>query len=94
MASFEFDTDGFHDLLPQIEKIDNEEGRTRGRGDKQQVVVKIDYDLCDYTGVCTQVCPEEVLEFRNAQSLVVKPEQCTECWICVENCVSGAIEIG
>ena len=55
--------------------------------------VKIDYDLCETTAVCSEVCPEDVLEFSERRTLVVAPEACTNCWICVDNCVSGAIEI-
>ncbi len=60
----------------------------------QRTVIRIDYDICENTAVCSEVCPENVLEPGRGHTLVVKPEACTECWICVENCVSGAIEIG
>jgi NAD-dependent dihydropyrimidine dehydrogenase PreA subunit len=61
---------------------------------KQAPLVRITYDLCEETGVCAEVCPESVLESRGGHTTVVNPEACTECWICVENCVSGAIEVG
>jgi NAD-dependent dihydropyrimidine dehydrogenase PreA subunit len=74
----------------EFDKID----RTEKAAEKvRTVVVRIDYDLCENTGVCVDVCPEDVFEAGTAHSVVSKPEACTECWICVENCASGAIEI-
>ena len=57
------------------------------------MVVTIDYDLCEATGVCAEVCPEDVLEHDNGRTNVINAAACTRCWICVDNCVSGAIEI-
>ena len=55
--------------------------------------VRIDDDLCERTGCCAMVCPENVLEFDRAQPRVINAAACTNCWLCVDNCVSGAIEI-
>jgi NAD-dependent dihydropyrimidine dehydrogenase PreA subunit len=57
------------------------------------VALTIDTDVCESTGVCAAVCPEDVLEFREGKPVIVALEQCTYCWICVNNCVSGAIEL-
>lgn len=57
------------------------------------MAITIDRDSCEATGVCAMVCPEDVIEFRESKPLVVKPMACTHCWICVESCVSGAIDI-
>jgi len=62
--------------------------------DTQESAVDRHFDFCEATGVCAEVCPEDVLEAVGGSPRVVKAEACTECWICVENCVSGAIEIG
>jgi Fe-S-cluster-containing hydrogenase component 2 len=43
--------------------------------------------------VCAQVCPEDVFEHEDGVTRVVQAQACTECWTCVENCASGAIEI-
>jgi MinD superfamily P-loop ATPase len=92
--SFEFDPfAGGLPTLPEVDKIERQDDSGSAR-DGSQIPVRIDHDLCDDTGVCSQVCPEDVIESRNGHSTVVKPEACTECWICVENCVSGAIDIG
>jgi ferredoxin len=90
-----FDFDPFDEsipALPELDKID----RTENARDKQRAIVaiRIDHDLCEATGVCAEICPEDVIEHVHGHSSVVRPEACTECWLCVENCVSGAIEIG
>ncbi len=74
-----------------FDKIDRQEDSGPGSA---APVIRIDYDMCDASGACAQVCPEDVLEFTSSQPMVIKAEACTECWICVENCTSGAIEIG
>ena len=56
--------------------------------------VTIDRDLCENTGCCESVCPEDVFQADSKAVAVAKPEACTSCWICVDNCVAGAIDIG
>ena len=79
-------------LLTDIDKIDREDSASE-RAQKSPVV-RIDYDLCENSGVCGQVCPEDVIETRGGQSVIANPAKCTECWVCVENCATGAVEIG
>ncbi len=55
--------------------------------------ISINSDLCEQTGVCAQVCPEDVFDTVDGKVVVMNPGQCTSCWICVENCASGAIEL-
>lgn len=55
--------------------------------------VIIDRDLCENTGCCEAVCPEDVFEESGGQVTVGHPDKCTSCWICVDNCVSGAVEV-
>ena len=57
------------------------------------VAISIDYELCEGSGVCEQVCPEDVFEHEDGKTTLVQPNRCTECWICVEQCVSGALAI-
>lgn len=89
-----FEFDPFDDSTIPIKdsKIDTQESAV----DRQMAnpVIRIDMDFCEATGVCAEICPEGVLESVGGSPRVVKAEACTECWICVENCVSGAIEIG
>ena len=55
--------------------------------------VFINHDLCESTGCCAMVCPEDVFEYEKGSSQVVNAPACTNCWICVDNCVSGAIDL-
>jgi ferredoxin len=88
---FEFDPFDDEPALPGLERIDTHE--SANERNLKRVSIRIDYDLCDDTGACAAVCPEDVIERVGGHSTVVKPEACTECWICVENCTSGAVEI-
>jgi NAD-dependent dihydropyrimidine dehydrogenase PreA subunit len=56
------------------------------------MTIRIDEETCEKSGVCAAVCPEDVLEFVGKPVIVDGPG-CTNCWICVEHCASGAIEI-
>ena len=89
-----FDFDGFDDDLSnplEIERIDTQETE---RDRKIRVPpIRIDHEACDDSGACVLICPEDVIELVDYASSVVKPEACTECWLCVENCTSTAIEI-
>jgi NAD-dependent dihydropyrimidine dehydrogenase PreA subunit len=57
------------------------------------VGISIDFELCESSGVCEQVCPEDVFEHEDGRTKLVKPNQCTDCWLCVEQCVAGAITL-
>ncbi len=75
----------------EFDKIDRQEKAT----DRvRRAVIRIDASLCENTGVCVELCPEDVLDAGASHSIVSRPEACTECWLCVENCISGAIDIG
>lgn len=89
-----FDFDPFEQGLPSLPGLERSDTHD-GAGDRgpQRVVIRIDYDLCDDTAACAMVCPEEVIDRIDGHSRVINPEACTECWLCVENCPTGAVEI-
>lgn len=57
------------------------------------MALTIDSDACESSGVCVMVCPEDVLEIREGKPVIINRLACTSCWICVENCTAGAIDI-
>lgn len=57
------------------------------------MAIRIDYDNCENSGACIKVCPEDVFVEEPGKIVVAKPRACTDCWICVENCSSGAVEL-
>lgn len=57
------------------------------------MAIRIDYDSCDNAATCEAVCPEDVFEVGVGKVTIINARACTECWVCVDNCTSGAIEI-
>ena len=55
--------------------------------------VTINHDICESTGCCASVCPEDVFKHESGRTQVVNAPACTDCWICVDNCVAGAIDL-
>jgi NAD-dependent dihydropyrimidine dehydrogenase PreA subunit len=90
-----FDFDSQYDnmpTLPELDRIDSHDSSSER--EEKTVAIRIDYDLCENSGACTMVCPEDVIEEVGGHPTIARPEACTECWICVENCSSGAIDLG
>ncbi len=91
--SNEFDPPDTIDLTsPGLNRIDSTDD-ARDRGNGKACPIRIDYDICDDTGACVLICPEDVIERVNNLSTIVRGEACTECWLCVENCSSAAVEM-
>ncbi len=57
------------------------------------MALSIDTDQCEATGVCAIICPEDVIEMRNGQPVIINAMACTTCWKCAENCISAAINL-
>jgi ferredoxin len=89
-----FDFEEFDNQGPESTELERIDTQETARDQKTTASpIKIDLDACDDTGACVLVCPEDVIEAVNHRSAIVRPEACTECWICVENCPSAAIEM-
>lgn len=58
---------------------------------KDVVSLKADPELCVGCGLCTQVCPQGVLELRDKRVMVADRDACMECGACMTNCPSGAL---
>jgi len=57
------------------------------------VGLSINKATCEKTGVCASICPEDVFKFEDEELKIVNVPACTYCWLCVDNCVSGAIDL-
>ncbi len=52
----------------------------------------IDQGKCDLCGLCVEYCPAYVFSIREGR-LMVREEDCIECYGCIPLCPRGAIEI-
>ncbi len=55
--------------------------------------VKIDDEKCVGCGDCVDICPEEVFELQDEQTVPVMAEECVGCESCVEVCEEEAITV-
>ena len=55
--------------------------------------ITIDTDQCEQSGVCSLVCPEDVIENQDGRPVIINNVACTSCWKCAEFCVAGAIDV-
>lgn len=55
--------------------------------------VKINPILCENNQLCFDICPEGVFAIDKGKVVVAQPDDCTECFMCVENCPTGAVSI-
>ncbi|MRS12037.1 MAG: 4Fe-4S dicluster domain-containing protein [Actinobacteria bacterium] len=51
----------------------------------------IDEDECSGCGICTDSCPEGVLELVDDVAQPVNEDDCSGCGTCMEECPMGAI---
>ena len=50
-------------------------------------------EQCTGCGICTEVCPHNVLEVRNGKAVVLDKDRCMECGACVNNCAFEALSV-
>jgi NAD-dependent dihydropyrimidine dehydrogenase PreA subunit len=53
----------------------------------------LDQDKCIGCSLCTEVCPQAVLEMHDKKAQIVDFNACMECGACVNNCPSDAISV-
>lgn len=56
----------------------------------------IDKKLCNYCGICYNMCPQDVFSFDRKQKktpAVVYPQECWYCGACVVDCPKGAVSL-
>ncbi|MDI6830605.1 MAG: 4Fe-4S binding protein [Actinomycetota bacterium] len=54
--------------------------------------VRVDGDLCNGCGECTEVCQVRAMSVEDGHA-VVETSRCIGCGLCVGNCPSGALEV-
>ena len=55
--------------------------------------VTINPILCENNQLCFDICPEGVFTIDRGKIVISKADDCTECFLCVENCPTGAVSI-
>ncbi len=53
----------------------------------------VDDEKCNGCGNCAEVCPSETYEIRENKSDPIHPEDCIECWACVNQCQTESIRL-
>ena len=53
----------------------------------------LDPEKCIGCGLCTQVCPQHVMEMQGRKAVIIDFNACMECGACVTNCPTGAFEV-
>lgn len=51
----------------------------------------IDRNKCNSCGICTEVCPGDILAMVNDQPLCIYPDECMHCGACFLDCPTDAI---
>jgi NAD-dependent dihydropyrimidine dehydrogenase PreA subunit len=60
---------------------------------KNVATLQVDESKCVGCGMCTEVCPHEVLELSMKKVQIRDRDACMECGACAMNCPSGAITV-
>jgi len=60
---------------------------------KNVATLQVDESKCVGCGVCTEVCPHEVLELSMKKVQIRDRDACMECGACAMNCSFGAITV-
>lgn len=60
---------------------------------KNVVTLQLDENRCTGCGMCMEVCPHDVLEFRGRHVQIRDRDACIECGACARNCSFSAITV-
>jgi len=60
---------------------------------KNVVTLKLNSDKCIGCGICSTVCPHNVLAIENKKAVIKNKDNCIECGACMNNCTPKAITV-
>ncbi len=55
--------------------------------------LKLNSEKCIGCGMCTDVCPHQILYIKNGKVEVTDKDMCMECGACAKNCPASAISV-
>jgi NAD-dependent dihydropyrimidine dehydrogenase PreA subunit len=58
------------------------------------MIKSIDEQFCIGCGLCTNLCPEDVLRMKNGKAYIVYPGDCSHCLECFVYCPTEAVIMG
>ncbi|MDI7260687.1 MAG: 4Fe-4S binding protein [Thermodesulfobacteriota bacterium] len=53
----------------------------------------VDPEKCKGCGNCAEICPGEIYEIEAGKSSPIQPEDCIECWACVNQWTTESIRL-
>jgi ferredoxin len=63
------------------------------RSEPRMSALKVDYHLCDYCGVCVEVCPMQIIRINDKCIEMVGADSCMECQLCEVECSKQALTL-
>ena len=60
---------------------------------KNVTTLQLNAELCSGCGICLEVCPHAVLEYKHKKVAIRDRDACMECGACSRNCPAGAISV-
>ena len=55
--------------------------------------LRVDYDLCDFCGVCVEACPMQIIKINDKCLEMVGADSCMECQLCEVECGKQALTL-